>query len=270
MPQLQRFKWWVILTLTSFIYLASLIEALIIVQRNENENVDLTRQHIFSLSVGATSIFLSLVGISCSFIPQKPIVQKLEVLLVFVVVTFWACLAAYSTLSPAHSISLDPQEFSIILPNVFFFMWFSFFCAVILIASWYQYDVQKDESLTTIQWILLSSSSFIVMVSAIAYRDRNAQTVEAYLGVEKASLHSQEIAEGTSICEVEKSIECNKIYFAIILGAVSACSSTMVAFCRHSPRLCQSEVAFIFLVSWLCGVIFLTFDEIAVKMGTFQ
>ena len=173
----------------------------------------------------------------------------------------WGCFACYSTLSPSHALALD-YDFAIVLPNIFFFSWFSVFASIILIASWYQYDVQKDESIATIQWILLASSSFVVMISGIAFRDRNVQTVETYLGNET------QIEEGKSICEVDENIDCNRVYLAIILGAISACISTLIAFWRHFPRLCQAEVSFLLLVAWLCGVIFLTFNDIADEVGT--
>jgi hypothetical protein len=268
MPQLRRFKWWVILALTSLIFLGSLIEAIILArQQSDNasasSNEQLSTGNIFSLAVGGCSIVLSLGGIFCSFFTQRrrSIVYKIEVCLIFILNTMWGCFACYSTLSPSHAIAVD-YEFGIALPNIFFFSWFSVFASIFLIASWYQYDVQKDESSATIQWILLASSSFVVMISGIAFRDRDAQTVETYVG------DGEQIQEGTSICEVEETIDCKRVGLAIILGAVSACISILIAFWRHFPRLCQAEVAFLLLIAWLCGVIFLTFNDIADEMGT--
>jgi hypothetical protein len=262
---MQRFKYWVILLVSSVMYFVSVLDAISFWQERVDDGYQIStaattnREYYerWTVSTAIVTVVLSLGGTLCCLLPQRKLIQRIEVLLIFAVVALNGVIATYATIKPSYKLSLD-NYFLVVLPNVFLFGWLTVFGGILLLANWYWHDIQKEGGLATVRWILLGSSSFVVMISALAYRDASYDTVESYLGNQTAAFGSQ-IESGTSICELNEEVDCVRVGFALVLGAISAAASTSVAAWKNAPKLCQSEVSFLLLVAWIAGVALLTF-----------
>jgi hypothetical protein len=256
-----RFKYWCILFLCSIIYFISVLDAISYWRSITNDEPVSARERNIELWVVVTatvSILLSFSGVLCWLLPQIETIQRIEMACIFIVVALNGVVVTFSTIKPSYKLYLA-DFFFVVLPNVFMFGWLCVFSGIVLLANWYWHDVQKEEGLATVQWILLASTSFVVMIAALAYRDTSLETLEAYLGNETTALNS-ETQSVTSICEVMEGVSCNRVYLALILGAISAATSTSIAAWKNAPQLCQSEVAFLLFIAWISGVAILTFE----------
>jgi hypothetical protein len=145
-----------------------------------------------------------------------------------------------------------------------------------------------DKSVTSTQWILLSASSSIVMISAIGFRNRRLDTpltgnetsfstLPSHVTVNTtlpdtsdSSLNMTYVHATTnntdtirtSVCEVSEAISCRRVEFATVLGGLSAvCSLTTALASKSSPAGCVIDLALILFLAWCCGIFFLTFAQ---------
>lgn len=262
---MQRFKYWCILFFSGIIYLLSVLDAIDYWKDDNNQDayrVDKTRDHEYyerwAISTAILTIVLSLGGIVCWLLPQKKIVQRIEVFFIFLVVALNGVVATFAVIKPSHKLSSD-TFFLVVLPNVFVFGWLCIFSGIWLLANWVSHDIQHDDGVATVQWILLGSSSFVVMISAHTFRDASYDTVISYLGNNTKEFQEQLDAD-SSICMVNQEIDCTRVTLAVVLGAVSAVTAICVAAWMNAPKLCQSELSLLLVISWVVGVALLTFD----------
>ncbi|KAG7368857.1 hypothetical protein IV203_031600 [Nitzschia inconspicua] len=264
---MQRFKYWCILCFCSIIYIVSVLDAVQFWRKNVDAYEDSfetanekERQYYerWSISVAAVTTALSFCGILCWLLPKKKIIRRIEVLLIFLVVALNGVVATFATIKPSYTLSWG-VFFFLVMPNVFLFGWICVFAGILLLANWVWHEIQHEEGIATVEWILLGSTSFVVMISALAYRDSSLDTITAFLG-NQTSVYKEQIQSGTTICELSEKISCSRVALAIVLGAISASTATSVAAWKNAPQLCQSELSFLLLVAWIAGVALLTFD----------
>jgi hypothetical protein len=141
-------------------------------------------------------------------------------------------------------------------PNLYFFSISSFVVSILLMASWFNENVQGlDEQSASTQWILLGAISFFVMVSGIAFRD-DYVTIAA-----NSTLMNGTYVNATQtvpICTTGV-YDCRRVTFAILLGAVSAVVACLLVPWKQASRKCQSDISIMLFIGWLAGVALITF-----------
>jgi hypothetical protein len=271
---LDRFKWWAILFVSSVVLLFSILERV----RSGTERVT-------GIVFTSVSITVSVCGILASIVPQRLLLFRLESVLIWISVIFWGSVATFSNVIPINadtSIEINVIPF----PNQFFFGYLCLIASVMLLASWFQKDVQSSDTLST-QFILLSASSFIVMVSAIGFRDRRLDIEVPEVGpavnVTNVTISNATIIPNTgdpfnftnpnsdmtnttvrtSFCEASDMLSCARVEFAIVVGAFSAAIALAVALSSKSclPVKGVVDVSMILFLVWCCSIAFLTFHN---------
>lgn len=254
---MKRFKYWCLSAFSSTLYLVS-IEHALTSWEERNEEVPVNYKS-FSRGVSVTFLVLSCLGMMCWILPQRKIIQRLEVFLIFVFVSVATTMSIYSSLKPASTLALA-DYFMVLLPNVYIFGWFCVFGSVLLLANWYWHDILKEEGVATIQWCLLTATSFMVMVSSLAYRDTSIDTIESFLGNQTKDV-LDEIYDGASVCELLPGVSCGRVAAGIVFGAVSAGTAIPAGVWMNAPLLCQAEVSFLLIILWVVGIAILTFEN---------
>lgn len=130
-----------------------------------------------------------------------------------------------------------------------------------------EHNVQNDEGICTMQWILLGATSTVTLLASLAFRDQSVDNIIVYGGKFNETLLSNGTdlgslfnkTGGVSICEAFDEVDCGRVNLAIISGSVSAAVSIVIAPWKNSPAVCQAEAAMLLLIMWTCGVIFITF-----------
>jgi hypothetical protein len=250
---MKRFKYWVLSTFGAALYLVSVEHAL---SKSRNEEYVTGAHGSLSRIIAYMFLSFSILGMICWILPQRSIIKKLEVVLILASVSIATTASVYATIEPSNTLALT-DNFLVLLPNIFLFGWFCVFCAVLLVANWIWHDIQKEEGVATIQWCLLTATSFVVMISSLPYRDMSMDTIQAFL---RNETNSTEIEPGASVCEVMKSISCGRVQMGIIVGAISAGIAIPVAAWKNAPTMCQAELSFLLIILWVVGIAMLTFE----------
>ena len=195
MAYLTRFKLWMFLFVSSIILLLSVFDSSNSNNRwnhqQEEKDDDIGEESslISSTSSGDDrrviyivifSIFLSFFGLVVSVIPKQERLHIFESIVIWLNMIVWGAVAIFSNVLPTNS--EESIEINVIAePNIFFFGYICLIMSILLLASWFQVEVQKgnneDYILTSTQWILLCASSIIVMISAIGFRNRRLDLV---------------------------------------------------------------------------------------------
>lgn len=104
-------------------------------------------------------------------------------------------------------------------------------------------------SQTTTCWVILSGFSFTLMASSL-YRLRHE------VGVEGENGSFSEMPE----CEVMGGVDlCDRVYFAMVLGATSTAVSVLMALLFGAPVVLHLIAGLAIFGAWCAGVVFITF-----------
>jgi hypothetical protein len=277
MVALDRCKWWAILLIGSIVLLFSIME------RNPEERVE--------MSLVATSAALASLGLFSSLMPRRLCIFRLESLLIWIMTIFWVATAVFARILPTNS--EESIEANLIAhSNQFFFSYLCLTASVVLIANWFKNEVQVDDSVTTTQWIMLCASSFVVMISAIGFRDRrldippvsnetSTTPLDPHFNItinittlpdtnsdpfNLTHFNATNITTDTirtSFCAASEAFSCSRVEFAIVLGGLSAgCALGMALSTKScSPVGCVVDLALLWFVAWGCGIVYLTFAQ---------
>lgn len=234
-----------------------------------------------SLAAVVVSICLSIVGIVLSLIPKWTVfVRRLESVVIFGILIIWASAATIQRILPSAS-----NASAIFEPNTYLSALACLTLAVLLLASWFVQYIQNEDSPVTTQFVLLGSSSFMLMISCITFRDRRqiVPTLDSIFDdfnvtqidnrtdywnfTETPTLFPTEAPEmeiaamrNQTICEASESLSCDRVYFGIAVGAIAAAIATATAPWKNAPLGCLLDVTLILFALYCAAVAVLTFN----------
>lgn len=216
-----RLRLWISLLTSSVVGLVAIMTVL-----DDRKQTDWQRHERWSVSVISISIGFSFFGALASML-SPPTSMKLELPLIVVVLGFW-CAGLPSILDPENSLAVSP-EFAISNANLFFFSYASLIFSLLLLGNWFEEKNGEAASPTAFGWVLLTSTSLVVMSSAInVLREED--------------------------CRKNGSAFCNRTRFGIFGGMASAAMALVVVVLRkHAPMNCQAVVGLLLLILWACG-----------------
>lgn len=216
-----RLRLWASLLTSSVVALVAIISVL-----DDRKETEWQRSERWSVSFISISVAFSFFGALSSMLsPQTS--MKLELPLIIIVLGFW-CAGLPSILDPDRNLAVTP-EFAISNANLFFFSYASLIFSLLLLGSWFEQKNGDEASPTAMSWVLLASTSLVVMSSAVnVLREENCRR------------------DGSSFCERTR------------FGIFGGMSSGMMALClvvlrKHAPMNCQAVVGFLLLIVWACG-----------------
>mmetsp|Transcript_22712 Transcript_22712/g.53796 ORF Transcript_22712/g.53796 Transcript_22712/m.53796 type:complete len:789 (+) Transcript_22712:217-2583(+) len=263
--RLIRFKWWVVMILCSIIFSSSLVEAY---RRLYGGVIDgnLTdgQQRTFKFAFASTG--LGVVGLVVSILPYKWC-TRVESILIIAIVSTYAVGSVFATTNPEPP-AVD-EGFVVATPNMYFFGWGCVYTSIILFASWVEHNIQNDEGICSMQWILLGSTSVVTLLSALSFREYSAENIIVFAGngtlklngtADMDELRNSSSTAGDSVCQVFDQVDCGRVDLAICFGAISSAASLVIAPWRNAPVVCQAEAAVLLLTMWIVGVVLLTFE----------
>ncbi|KAG7337622.1 hypothetical protein IV203_033467 [Nitzschia inconspicua] len=135
-----------------------------------------------------------------------------------------------------QNLAVSP-EFAISNANLFFFSYASLIFSLLLLGSWFEQKNGEESTPTALGWVLLTSTSLIVMSSSIKVLQEDD-------------------------CRRDASPYCNRTRFGIFGGMASGAMALIVVLLRkHVPMNCQAVVGFLLLILWACGVSYITFGS---------
>lgn len=249
---MRRFKWWVIELVSSLIVAFSFMGY----NRLDILDDEWSRKDKWVFFVGIASIILSFFGTVASLFPPKELVGsicRVESILVWLTCGLWTFATITSLVGPyKDETSVIDESYIVIRPNLYFFTLSCLVTSILLVASWFQENFHTEDSLTTIQWILLGAMSFFVMINGIAFRDTAASSV--------FEIQESNTTSTIPLCESEN-YNCSRANLAIVLGGVSAGIACLVTPWRMSNMMCQTDVSAFLFVAWFISTWFLTFDS---------
>lgn len=235
---MNRFKWWAMSVFSSSLVFMSLAY-------NFYENKLFGTNEIRILCLYTPTVILSVGGvltsICCKGKKMKPWVETILILLNLVV---WILIGIATLIGTGTSIlqrfnelvvvESVKDQFNIGEPNIYFFSFGSLFNAVYLASSWFkQYILRDENALTTTQWMFLTTSGFLVMVTgSVLYDD--------------------------GFCDKDN-YSCARTLFSIFLGLISGIIGCILIPWRSAPLKCQAELALILSVTWGAAIAVLTF-----------
>jgi hypothetical protein len=226
---MSRLRLWISVLTSSVVALISLISVL-----DDRNDVSWSREERWAVSVTAISLVFSFFGSAASVLPPQKS-MALECPLIIVLLGFW-CAGLPAILDPDNDLAVSPT-FAIANANLFFFSYASLIFSLLLLGSWFEEKNGDEASPTAMLWVLLTSFSIVVMASAISV----IKDIE---------------------CTEESLATCNRTRFAIYGGLASTVVSMITVVLRKSaPMEVQAIAGFMLVVTWACGVSYITFGS---------
>ena len=140
-------------------------------------------------------------------------------------------------LDPHHNLAVSPG-FGIANANLYFFSWGALISSILLAGSWAKEANGDKASKTTIQWVCLVASSFVVMGTSSSFiNDTGCKSLD--LDTDK----------------------CDRTKFAISLGLASGILAMVMLPFKHAPMICHMVMGLLLFCCWCCGVGFITFGS---------
>mmetsp|Transcript_70548 Transcript_70548/g.106726 ORF Transcript_70548/g.106726 Transcript_70548/m.106726 type:complete len:234 (-) Transcript_70548:115-816(-) len=126
--------------------------------------------------------------------------------------------------------------------NLYFFGWGCLISGIMLAGDVAKQANGDEASVTAVQWVCLTASSFILMgTSTGTYRDLSCRSIRK----------DDDLSSST----------CNRNLFAIILGVCSGVVAMAMIGMKNAPPACQAVISVLLLAAWSCGVAYITFDD---------
>ncbi|KAG7371355.1 hypothetical protein IV203_019925 [Nitzschia inconspicua] len=224
-----RLRLWISLLTASVVALIAILSVL-----DDRSESEWQRYEGWSVSVISISIAFSFFGALSSMLAPE-MAMKVELPFIIIVLGFW-CAGLPSILNPDQNLAVSP-EFAISNANLFFFSYASLIFSLLLLGSWFEQKNGEDSTPTALGWVLLTSTSLIVMSSSIKVLQEDD-------------------------CRRDASPYCNRTRFGIFGGMASGAMALIVVLLRkHVPMNCQAVVGFLLLILWACGVSYITFGS---------
>lgn len=265
MTGMLRFKYWVFELVSSLVVVLSFVAYSNMKLETDD---DWPRNDVWGFYISLASIVLSLFGILASAVfprtDYRGSVCRIESILIWLTGSMWSTASVLSIVGPREEDnSVINESYIGIHPNLYFFSLCCLIVSILLIASWFQENVQSGDSLTTTQWILLGSMSFFVTISGIAVRNE-AESNQTGINSTNNTITSSSSTGPTSttvpLCDLED-YNCNRVNLAIILGSVSAGVACIMIPWRGSIRKCHVDVSTMLFTAWFVSVWYLTYES---------
>jgi hypothetical protein len=242
---MMTFKYWVIESASSVVLFLSLNAAI----KTEKAKGDFSDRDRCAVVVSIVSLVLCLCGTFVTILPTRCATAAIERILVVALAVFWVLAMAASIVGPIHGQEGLSPEFSLDYPPIYFSSWATTICSIMSFAALYKENVYHGMSRTATQWCLMTSISLFVALSSIEFGEYMVDTTDP----------ATNVTSTVPICTTE-SYSCERVEFAIVLGALTCPISFTTFVWKNSPLGCETDVALLLFIGWCCGAAYLTFD----------